>query len=66
MNMAEQGGKEGPTDMTADEVPTNIGALQRLTAEQAEVQQVFARCRPQTIICIQPSCRRTLVVVGLT
>jgi hypothetical protein len=49
----------------SEEVQLDLAGLDQLTMEQAEVQNVFARCKPQTIICIKPSCRRTLVVVGL-
>jgi hypothetical protein len=49
---------------SAGEARLDLSALESLTIEQAQVQGVFERCRPQTMKCIDPSCLKTIVVVA--
>jgi hypothetical protein len=59
--MAEsQKGKQGD-----EPVEDDLSGLEEMTAEQLQVQDVQGRCRPVTVYCRRPTCRVTVIVVGV-
>ncbi len=57
--MAKEPEKETET------ITTKVEDLQLMDEELMQVQAIFARCKPRTIFCRPPTCRVTIIVVGL-
>ena len=47
------------------QLETEVSALQVLSVDEAQVQDVFARCKPDTVYCQKPTCRKTRIVISL-
>ncbi len=47
------------------QIETDVLALQLLSQDEVQVQDVFARCKPDTVYCQRPTCRKTRIVISL-
>jgi len=54
-----------PDKRDKEEVETEVLALQLLTTEEGQVQDVLGRCKPDTVYCQRPTCRKTRIVISL-